>query len=115
MIFHGCDVSELVKEYGAPLYIMSEDEIRERCQEIRRDFLDKYPDTRAAFASKACQTLDICRIMASEGMGLDVVSGGEIYAALKAGVDPKVLEFNGNAKSPAEPVSYTHLTLPTKA
>ncbi|MGN1350264.1 MAG: diaminopimelate decarboxylase [Anaerovoracaceae bacterium] len=102
MIFHGCDVSELVKEYGAPLYIMSEDEIRERCQEIRRDFLDRYPDTRAAFASKACQTLDICRIVASEGMGLDVVSGGEIYAALKAGVDPKVLEFNGNAKSPAE-------------
>lgn len=102
MIFHGCDVAELVKEFGAPLYVMSEDAIRERCREIKRDFTDKYPDTRAAFASKACQTLDICRIVASEGMGLDVVSGGEIYAALKAGCDPATLEFNGNAKSRAE-------------
>ena len=102
MIFHGCDVAELVKEYGAPLYIMSEDEIRARCREIRTDFLDRYPNTRAAFASKACQTLELCRIVASEGLGLDVVSGGEIYCALKAGVDPALLEFNGNAKSPAE-------------
>lgn len=102
MIFHGCDVAELVKEFGAPLYVMSEDAIRERCREIKRDFTEKYPNTRAAFASKACQTLDICRIMASEGMGLDVVSGGEIYAALKAGCDPATLEFNGNAKSRAE-------------
>lgn len=102
LIFHGCDVAELVKEYGAPLYIMSEDEIRERCSEIKREFTEKYPDTRAAFAGKACQTLDVCRIVASEGMGLDVVSGGEIYAALKAGYDPALLEFNGNAKSRAE-------------
>lgn len=100
--FHGCDVAELVKEFGAPLYVMSEDEIRERCREIKRDFTDKYPDTRAAFAGKACQTLDVCRIVASEGMGLDVVSGGEIYAAIKAGYDPELLEFNGNAKSRAE-------------
>jgi diaminopimelate decarboxylase len=102
MIFHGCDVAELVSEYGAPLYIMSEDEIRARCQEIKKDFLDKYPDTRAAFASKACMTLDICRIIASEGLGFDVVSGGEIYTAIKAGADPSTLEFNGNAKSRAE-------------
>lgn len=100
--FHGCDIEALVKEYGAPLYVMSEDEIRERCREIKRDFTDKYPDTRAAFAGKACQTLDVCRIVASEGMGLDVVSGGEIYAALRAGVDPSLLEFNGNAKSRSE-------------
>ena len=102
LTFHGCDVAELVEKYGAPLYIMSEDEIRERCREIKRDFTDRYPGTRAAFASKACQTLDICRIVDSEGMGLDVVSGGEIYAALKAGVDPAKLEFNGNAKSRQE-------------
>lgn len=102
LIFHGCDVKQLVEEYGAPLYIMSEDDVRERCREIRRDFTEKYPDTRAAFAAKACQTLDMCRIVYSEGLGMDVVSGGEIFAAVKAGVDPGVLEFNGNAKSRAE-------------
>lgn len=102
LTFHGCDVAELAAEYGLPLYIMSEDEIRERCREIKKDFLDKYPDTRAVYASKACQTLDMCRIVTSEGLGLDVVSGGEIYAALKAGVNPADIEFHGNAKSRSE-------------
>ncbi|MGI6206023.1 MAG: diaminopimelate decarboxylase [Anaerovoracaceae bacterium] len=102
MMFHGCDVAALAAKYGTPLYVVSEDEIRERCGEIKRDFTGKYENTRAAYASKAFQTLEMVRIIKSEGLSLDVVSGGEIYAALKAGFDPAGMIFHGNSKTPKE-------------
>lgn len=104
MMFHGCDVEAMAEKYGTPLYLMSEDDIRERCAEIREQFTDKYENTRAAYASKAFQTLEMMRIMKSEGMSIDVVSGGEIYTALKAGVDPSVMIFHGNSKTDSEMV-----------
>lgn len=97
--FDGCDAVELARSYGTPLYVVSEDRIRARLTELRTVFLDRYPDTAAAFASKALQTLDILRVVASEGMGLDVVSGGELYAARKAGFPMDRVWFHGNAKT----------------
>lgn len=97
--FYGADVSELIRDYGTPLYIVSEDYIRERCAEIRKSFTEKYPNTRAVYASKAFQTLDMCKIINSEGLGFDVVSGGELYAAIKAGVNPENIIFHGNSKT----------------
>lgn len=102
MQFHGCDVALLTEDYGTPLYLMSEDAIRERCREIRESFILKYENTRAVYASKAFQTMDMCRIVKSEGLGVDVVSAGEIYAALRAGTDPADIVFHGNSKSLAE-------------
>ncbi len=102
MSFYGCDVAELAKEYGTPLYIVSEDAVRERLKEIKSDFLDRYENTKASYASKAFQVLEILRIVASEGFGLDVVSGGELYAAQKVGFDPQRIEFHGNTKSERE-------------
>ncbi|MBR2736643.1 MAG: diaminopimelate decarboxylase [Firmicutes bacterium] len=102
MMFHGCDVSALAEKYGTPLYLVSEDAIRERFAEIRESLTEKYENTRAAYASKAFQTLEMMRIVKSEGMSLDVVSGGEIYAAMKAGVDPAVMVFHGNSKTDRE-------------
>jgi diaminopimelate decarboxylase len=99
LVFDGCDCVELARKYGTPLYLMSETVIRERMREIKRAFLDKHPGSRAVFASKAFQTLEICRIAAEEGIGLDVVSGGELYAALKAGFDPAKIYFHGNNKT----------------
>jgi diaminopimelate decarboxylase len=99
LAFDGCDLVGLAKKYGTPLYVMSETAIRSRLAEIRSSFLAKYPGTFAVYASKAIQTLEICRIVASEGMGLDVVSGGEIYAAIKAGVAPEHLFLHGNNKT----------------
>ena len=101
-MFHGCDVSALAEKYGTPLYLVSEDAIRERFAEIRESLTEKYENTRAAYASKAFQTLEMMRIVKSEGMSLDVVSGGEIYAAMKAGVDPAVMVFHGNSKTDRE-------------
>jgi len=100
--FEGCDTVALAKEYGTPLYVVSERMIRERLREIRSAFLDRYPNTAALYASKALQTLDICRIVASEGIGLDVVSGGELYAAKKAGFPMDNVWFHGNSKTDDE-------------
>lgn len=102
MMFHGCDVSAMAEKYGTPLYLVSEDAIRERFAEIKESLTEKYENTRAAYASKAFQTLEMMRIVKSEGMSLDVVSGGEIYAAMKAGVDPAVMVFHGNSKTDRE-------------
>lgn len=102
LVFDGCDTVELAREFGTPLYVLSEDRIRARIRELRETFLDRWPGTSAAYASKALQTLDLCRIVASEGLDLDVVSGGELYAALKAGFPPGMIHFHGNSKTPAE-------------
>jgi diaminopimelate decarboxylase len=98
----GVDLVELAAREGTPLYVVSESMVRERCAAIRSDFLEKYPGTSAYYASKAFQTLDMCRIVTQEGLGLDVVSGGELFAALKAGVNPERIVFHGNAKSAGE-------------
>ena len=102
LMFDGCDAVALAREYGTPLYVVSERMIRERLREVRASFLDRYPGTGALYASKALQTLDICRIVASEGIGLDVVSGGELYAALKAGFPMQDVWFHGNSKTEDE-------------
>lgn len=100
--FDGCDAVALAGEYGTPLYVVSERMIRERLRELKTTFLERYPNTGALYASKALQTLDICRIVASEGIGLDVVSGGELYAAVQAGVPMESVWFHGNSKTRSE-------------
>ncbi len=102
LIFDGCDTVELAAKYGTPLYVVSERLIRGRIGIIKNEFLAKHPDTGAVFASKSLQTLDICRIVASEGIGLDVVSGGELYTAKKAGFPMDRIYFHGNSKTQAE-------------
>lgn len=102
LVFGGCDCVELAREYGTPLYAVDEEYIVERCREIRDSFTGKYENVRAVFASKALQTLDVIRIVTREGMGLDTVSGGEIFAALRAGADPASIIFHGNNKTPEE-------------
>src|SRR5665648_927103 len=95
----GCSTVSLAQEYGTPLFIMSEDHIASKCKEIREDFLNKYKNTRAAYAGKAFLTLEMCRIIEREGLCLDVVSGGELYTAIKANFPGGRIEFNGNNKS----------------
>ncbi len=101
-VFDGCDTVELAKKYGTPLYVISETLIMERCKEIRDNFLEKYPNTKAVYASKAFQTLEMCRIINREGLGIDVVSGGELYTAKKAGIPMDNVYFHGNNKTKDE-------------
>lgn len=94
----GCSSTELAEQYGTPLYVFSETEIVARIGEIREQFLKRYPNTRAAYAGKAFCVLAMCKILEREGMALDVVSGGEIYTAMKAQFPAERIEFNGNNK-----------------
>ncbi|MBN3033576.1 MAG: diaminopimelate decarboxylase [Candidatus Saganbacteria bacterium] len=98
----GCDLAGLAKEFGTPLYIMDERTVRERCREYVKCFRANYPNTEVVFACKALCVTGILEIIASEGLGFDVSSGGELYTALRAKADPKKLYFHGNNKSPGE-------------
>lgn len=97
----GCDCVELAKEYGTPLYVMNEEEIRKRCRDVKENHIDKYNGF-AVFASKAFLNKEMCRIIASEGLGLDVVSGGELYTARSVNFPMNKVLFHGNNKSVEE-------------
>ncbi|EYE88551.1 diaminopimelate decarboxylase [Fervidicella metallireducens AeB] len=94
----GCDCVELVEKYGTPLYVMDEAEIRRRCREIRKKHIDKYNGI-ALYASKAFLNKEMCRIVKSEGLGLDVVSSGELYTAYSVDFPMDKIVFHGNNKT----------------
>lgn len=81
----GCDVIELVERFGSPLYILDEQSLRKACQEYLgalKQFLAG--PSQVIYASKAWNCLGVCSILADEGLGFDVVSGGELYTTLQA-------------------------------
>lgn len=102
LYFDGCDTTELARQYGTPLYVFSETGIVDRFRELRECFLDQWENTRVAYACKAFCTPAMLKLVAREGMCIDVVSGGELYAAIAAGFPAESIEFNGNNKLPAE-------------
>jgi diaminopimelate decarboxylase len=96
----GCSVIDLVNQFGSPLYILDEATLRAACQQYRQFLGQYYPGpTQVLYASKAWSCLAVCAIAASEGIGIDVVSGGELYTALQAGVAPSQVYLHGNNKS----------------
>ena len=102
----GCDVVELVQQYGSPLYILDEVSLRTACQQYRDALNQHYQGTsQVLYASKAWSCLAVCAIVGSEGLGIDVVSAGEILTALRAGVASSLIYFHGNNKS-IEELSY---------
>lgn len=98
LFFDGCDTVQLAQKYGTPLYVFSESDIVGRCDELKDCFLNKYENTRVAYASKAFCTVAMYKIAEREGLCIDVVSGGELYTAIKANFPPERIEFNGNNK-----------------
>lgn len=98
----GCDTVDLAKEFGTPLYVMDEKLIRENCSSYYNAFTATYPNSEAIFASKAFLNMAMCKIVESEGLGLDVVSGGELHTAIKAGFPVERIYFHGNNKTPDE-------------
>ncbi len=100
LTFAGQDTLELAAKYGTPLYLMDEDRIRENCRVYKKAF-EKYfgGNGKPLYASKANSFKRIYEIMTEEGMGIDVVSSGEIYTALKAGYDIQNAYFHSNNKT----------------
>ncbi len=99
----GIDTVELAHEYGTPLYVMDEDLIREHCRSFKQS-MDKYYGGKglAVYASKALNCKEMCRIIKEEGLGIDVVSGGELYTALSVDFPPEKIVFHGNNKTADE-------------
>lgn len=96
----GCDSVELAKKYSTPLYVIDEDVMRSHAR-LYKNAVDKFYGGNGLifFASKALCNLETIRIAKSEGLGADVVSGGELYTALKAGLEPEKICMHGNNKT----------------
>lgn len=89
---------DLVKKYGTPLYVMSEGHIRSRFEQLKVQMMDKFENTLPLFASKSFSCLAIYKIAKEYGIGIDVVSAGEMSISLKAGFDCHKIYFHGNNK-----------------
>lgn len=99
----GADTLELAAKYGTPLYVMDENGIRRTCRRYRESIARFYGGNGLAlYASKTFCCKEIYRIVAEEGFGADVVSGGELYTALQAGFPTEKIYFHGNNKTPEE-------------
>ena len=98
----GCDTVDLAAEFGTPLYVFDEKTLRGMCGEFVNEFTSRYPYTRVAYASKAFTSPALVRLVTEEGLGLDVVSGGELAVAQAAGAPPESIYFHGNNKTQAE-------------
>ncbi|HEY2006837.1 MAG TPA: diaminopimelate decarboxylase [Solirubrobacteraceae bacterium] len=98
----GCDVPALASEFGTPVYIVVEDDLRARARRFWDAVAARHDDFDVLFASKAFPCTAVYRALAAEGLACDVASGGELALALAAGFDPRRTYLHGNAKSTAE-------------
>lgn len=98
----GCDAQELTREFGSPLYVFDEVELRSTCREYVHAFTSRHTDTEITYASKAYLSRFMATIARDEGIGLDIVSGGELAVALAAGFPAVRCHFHGNNKGESE-------------
>lgn len=98
----GCDIAELATSFGTPLYIFDEATIRSRCSEYGDEFRGRYPETDVIYACKAFFNTALARVLEQEGLGLDVVSGGEMSIARAVQFPQRKVYFHGNNKTAQE-------------
>ncbi|CAM2362190.1 diaminopimelate decarboxylase [Listeria seeligeri] len=98
----GVDTLKLAEKYGTPLYVYDVALIRDRARGFKKTFEELGVKAQVAYASKAFSAVAIYQLMAEEGLSLDVVSGGELYTAIKAGFPAERIHFHGNNKSVEE-------------
>lgn len=103
LVFAGYDTLELAEKFGTALYVMDENRIRQRCREYKTAMAAFLPvGSRPLYASKAMSIKRIYQIMTEENMGVDVVSPGELYTAVKAGFPMEHAYFHGSSKTDAD-------------
>jgi diaminopimelate decarboxylase len=98
----GCRLADLAAEFGTPLYVLEEGAVRAQVRRFRRVIEAQWTSTRMVFASKAFPCTAVYRLMAEEGIGVDVAGVGELAMALAGGVEPARIVMHGNAKTDAE-------------
>ena len=102
LMLGGCDALDLAERFGTPLYVMEEDVMRSVCRAYNETIAEYDGGGIALFAGKAFLNTAMCKIIQSEGLGLDLVSGGELYVAMNAGFDMKNVYLHGNNKTPQD-------------
>ena len=103
LVVGGCLLSDLARDYGTPLYVLDEATLRGTCRAYREALAEHYPGhALAIYASKANSSLAITALVASEGLGLDAVSAGELLTALQGGMPAERIVLHGNNKSREE-------------
>jgi diaminopimelate decarboxylase len=95
----GCSLRELATEFGTPAFVIDEEALRARARAFADGLASRHARGQVCFASKAFPSASMMSILASEGLGLDVVGEGELLLGLAAGVDPQKIVMHGNAKS----------------
>jgi len=102
LVIGGCNTLDLASEFGTPVYILDEQTLRSRCRSFVSEFQKRHPATQVAYASKAYINPALARIFQEEGLGLDVVSGGEFAIARSVEFPLEKVYFHGNNKTPGE-------------
>ena len=96
------DTIELTKNYGTPLYVYDIALVRERARGFKKTFEELGVSAQVAYASKAFSSIAMIQVAEQEGLSFDVVSGGELYTAIKANFPTERIHFHGNNKSEEE-------------
>jgi diaminopimelate decarboxylase len=99
VLIGGVSLGALAQQVGTPAYVIDEGALRERASRYRLAFTEGHANSLVCFATKAYPSISVLRVMASEGLGCDVVGAGELRMALLAGVEPARIVMHGNAKS----------------
>lgn len=102
LVIGGGDTVELAQEFGTPLYLFDEADLRSRCAEFKKEFGRRYADVDILYAGKAFINQALALIFKEEGLGLDVVSAGEMSIARAANFPMARVYFHGNNKSAEE-------------
>ena len=102
LVVGGCDTVELAVEFGTPLYVFDEFSLRSKCREFKTEFGQRYSETALIYASKAFLNRALAVIFNEEGLGLDVVSAGELAIARSVDFPMDMVYFHGNNKSAEE-------------
>jgi diaminopimelate decarboxylase len=102
LIIGGCNTLELAAQYGTPVYVLDEATLRGRCRSFVQEFQQRHPASQVSYACKAYVNPALARLFYEEGLGFDVVSGGELAIVRSAGIPLDQVYFHGNNKSPEE-------------
>ncbi len=102
LVLGGCDSLALAEEFGTPLYVFDELNIRSQCSEFKTEFGNRYTDLTVCYSAKAFTNKAMLSLTREEGLGLDVVSGGELSIAHSVDFPMDMVYFPGNNKSAGE-------------
>jgi diaminopimelate decarboxylase len=95
----GCSLTAVSEKFGTPAFVIDEAALRARAREYVQEFKRQHPRSRVCFAVKSFPSRSVIKVLAEEGVGFDVVGGGELSIALGAGADPSTIVMHGNAKT----------------